>query len=253
MKMYGTLFLAAFLVVAALVVSGQGPHQFTADECLICHTGENGGRDNLRPDVTGACAACHPSARNYQAHPTDLLPKVRLPGDMLLVDGMFTCVSCHEVHARNGAARGGYFLRRKVSGKPFCLICHDVDDRGHLFIGATHGGQFQISDTRTRIDPITLLCIQCHDDRISSLESEVGAGTWSHFSGGLNHPIGVSYRDSYRKNPRDYVPPNMIREGVELFDGKIGCGTCHNRFAGKDFMLVMSNERSRLCFSCHIK
>lgn len=253
MKRYGARLLVVFLVIATLVVAGQGPHQFTAEECLICHKGGEGGRENLRPDVTAACAACHPLARNYQAHPTDLIPQMPLPGDMLLIDGMFTCVSCHDVHAKNGAARGGSFLRRNVAGKPFCLICHDVDERGHLFIGATHGGQFQISDTSTRIDSITLLCIQCHDDRISSLEGAVGSGTWSHFSGRLNHPIGVSYGDSYRKNPQDYVVPGMIGEGVELFDGRIGCGTCHNRFAGKDFMLVMSNERSRLCFSCHIK
>lgn len=252
MKRHAIVALAMVLAVAALVIPAQKPHQFSADECLICHTGEKGGRDNLRPDVTGACAACHPSARNYQAHPTDLLPKMRLPGDMLLVDGLFTCVSCHDVHAHKGAAKGAYFLRRNVSGKPFCLICHDVDDRGHLFIGATHGGQFRVSDATTRVDPITLLCIECHDDRIDSLAGAVGAGTWSHFSGRLNHPIGVSYRDSYRNKPHAYVPPGVIREEVELFDGKIGCGTCHNRFAGKNFMLVMSNERSRLCFSCHI-
>lgn len=129
-----------------------------------------------------------------------------------------------------------------------------MDDKGHLFIGVTHGGQFQVRDAGSRIDPTTMLCIECHDDRISSLDrGGLGSGTWSHFSGRLNHPIGVSYRDAYNKKPHDYVPPGILPEGIELFDGKIGCGTCHNRFAGNNFMMVMSNERSKLCFSCHIK
>lgn len=256
MKRQPAAVLVIFLAVSAvaLVISArQQAHQFSAEECLLCHTGVRGGRGDLRPDVTAACAACHPSARNYQAHPTDLVPKIPLPGDMLLVNGRFTCVSCHDVHARNGkAGREAYFLRRNVSGKSFCLICHDVDDKGHLFIGVTHGGQFQVKDKSARVDPTTLLCIECHYDRIDSLDGGLGAGTWSHFSGRLNHPIGVSYRDAYRRKPKSYVSPSMIGKGIELFDGKIGCGTCHNRFADKNFMLVMSNERSKLCFSCHI-
>jgi|GEM_PF-5925143 len=106
MKMKWPVFgaLVMVLVVTALVISAQKPHQFATDECRICHSGKKPGRGDLRPDVTGACATCHPSARNYQAHPTDLFPKMPLPGDMILVDGRFTCVSCHEVHARTGKA-----------------------------------------------------------------------------------------------------------------------------------------------------
>lgn len=249
--------LAIALAVSAIafaISARPQAHQFSSGECRICHRGERGGRGDLRSDITEACASCHPSARNYQAHPTDLVPKIRLPGDMLLVEGRFTCVSCHDVHAKTGkAGREAYFLRRNVSGKPFCLICHDVDDKGHLFIGVTHGGQFQVKDARGRVDSTTLLCIECHYDRIDSLDGGLGSGTWSHFSGKLNHPIGVSYQEAYRRKPRSYVQPSMIGDGIELFDGKIGCGTCHNRFAGKNYMLVMGNERSRLCFSCHLK
>ena len=242
------------IALAALVFSAEKKHRFTTEECLICHTDQNGSRENLRVDITGACATCHPSARNYQSHPTDFVPKMSLPGDVLLVDERFTCVSCHDVHDKKGmSGKGGYFLRRNISGKPFCLICHDVDDKGHLFIGATHVGQFKVNDVGTRIDEVTLLCLECHDDWIDAMDREFRAGTWNHFSGRLNHPIGVSYQEAYRKKPVSYVHPSTLSEEIELFEGKIGCGTCHNRFRNKRFMLVMANNRSKLCFSCHIK
>lgn len=175
MKRNKAIALALVLAVSAIafVISAQQQaHQFTSEECLLCHTQEKGGSGELRPDVTEACASCHPSARSYQTHPTDIVPKISLPGDMLLVGGRLTCVSCHDVHAQTG---GGYFLRRNVDGKSFCLICHDVDDKGHLFMGATHGCQFQVCDLKERVDPTTLLCIECHDDRIDSLSKGFGA------------------------------------------------------------------------------
>ncbi len=243
------LVLAVIGGIVTLVVSAQKGHEFARDECSLCHTSTNGNFKKLRADVTTACASCHPSARNYRAHPTDLIPKMPLPGDMLLVNGKFTCVSCHDVHKKSTFSR--YYLRRNISGKPFCLICHDVDSKGHLFVGATHTGQFQVEDNRSRLDAVTLLCIECHDDRVDSISSETGAGSWNHFSGRLNHPIGVSYQEAYRKKPKTFVAPMIVPEGITLFDGKIGCGTCHNRYSPHNQMLVMSNVRSKLCFSCH--
>ncbi|MBW6520660.1 MAG: cytochrome c3 family protein [Desulfoarculaceae bacterium] len=251
------LALALVLAVSAIafVISArQQAHRFTSEECLLCHTQEKGGSGELRPDVTEACASCHPSAKSYQSHPTDLVPKNPLPGDMLLVNGRLTCVSCHDVHARNGrAGKDTFFLRRNVDGKSFCLICHDVTDKGHLFIGATHGCRFQVCDSSARVDPTTLLCIECHEDRIDSLDKGLGAENLGQISYREKHPVGLSYVDAYRRDPASYVPPDMLGDGIELYDGKIGCGTCHNRFAGENFMLVMRNERSRLCLSCHIK
>ncbi|MFH7319587.1 cytochrome c3 family protein [Desulfurivibrio sp. D14AmB] len=250
-----TLVLVLAASTALLVTSAQEAHRFTAEECLICHTEAEGSLDNLRPEITEACATCHPSAGNYQSHPTDIIPKMAVPGDMLLVEGLFTCVSCHDVHARgNRWGKPAYFLRRSVDGRSFCLICHEVDQKGHLFIGATHGGQFiaEPQGSGSNIDPITLRCIGCHDERIADLHV-LGSGSWNHASGNLNHPVGVSYRQAYRKRPLAYVPPEALGKEIELFEGNIGCGTCHSRYSPRNFMLVMSNQRSALCFSCHIK
>ncbi|MBD1400685.1 cytochrome c3 family protein [Pelovirga terrestris] len=247
--------IISVVLIAAWVLSSQDGHRFAPDDCLICHTSAQGGRNNLRPDVTESCATCHPSQRDYQAHPTDIIPKKHLPGDMLLVDGRFTCVSCHDVHQGKSKSgrRAAYYLRRNVAGKPFCLICHDVDDKGHMLIGTTHVGQFEVQDRGIRMDATTLLCIECHMDRIASIDADLGAGNWNHFSGRLNHPIGSSYQEAYRERPMAYTPPEFLPEEVKLFDGKIGCGTCHNRYSGIQHMLVISNYRSALCLSCHNK
>lgn len=251
-------FVCAILVgvlISAWVLSSQNGHRFTPEDCLICHTKEDGGLTNLRADVTAACATCHPTKRDYQAHPTDLVPKKNLPGDILLVEGRFTCVSCHDVHGAKQqlGRRAAYFLRRNVDGKPFCLICHDVDEKGHLFIGATHLGTFAEKDTTSTIDATTLLCIVCHDDRIDSMDKQLGAGSWNHFAIRLEHPVGSDYRQSYNKQPNAFTPPELLDSTVQLFNGKIGCGTCHNRYYGNRYMLAMNNERSSLCFACHLK
>ncbi|NOX25002.1 MAG: hypothetical protein GXP59_02590 [Deltaproteobacteria bacterium] len=235
---------------AALVLSSQKPHQFSADQCLICHTDAKGGDDDLRSDITEACATCHPTLRNYQAHPTDIIPRIPIPADMLLINGRLTCITCHDVHDKSEHHRN--FLRRGVSGKPFCLICHDVDAEGHLFIGTTHNGNYKVSDPTSQIDSTTLLCLECHSDRIDALDKGLGAGTWSHSDGRSEHPVGVSYEEAYRKHPRAYVPPGMLNKGLELYDGKIGCGTCHNPYTGKKNMLTVGNKHSTLCFACHI-
>jgi len=38
-----------------------------------------------------------------------------------------------------------------------------------------------------------------------------------------------------------------------LFDGKVGCLSCHNPYGDKKYSLVMENKRSGLCLACHRK
>ncbi len=68
-----------------------------------------------------------------------------------------------------------------------------------------------------------------------------------------DHPIGVSYP----AGRRGFRPMAFVQaEGkIRLPQGRIECVSCHDphNASGAAKMLVMSNRRSALCLSCHIK
>ncbi len=117
-------------------------------------------------------------------------------------------------------------------------------------------------DTRVAgLDAASLVCLSCHDGTVAS---DVYAGAhamkWSDLSAGgvppgrtrvINHPVGVRYPEGRR----DYHSQAAVeRDGrVRLPEGRIQCTTCHDphNSANHPGMLVMSNERSRLCLACH--
>jgi predicted CXXCH cytochrome family protein len=63
------------------------------------------------------------------------------------------------------------------------------------------------------------------------------------------HPIGA---EQHPRGPGDnLVHPNSLDPRIRLFDGRVGCGSCHSPYAREHALLVMSNDRSALCLSCH--
>jgi predicted CXXCH cytochrome family protein len=89
-------------------------------------------------------------------------------------------------------------------------------------------------------------------DVMSSRPAEIrlGAGIFNHNSGG-SHPIGVDYTRAFTRG--GFAHPSRLDPSVVLFNGKIGCGTCHNLYSKRKYYLSASNERSALCFQCHVK
>ena len=107
-------------------------------------------------------------------------------------------------------------------------------------------------------DMTTGTCLQCHDGTIAQgilYNNSTNSNPQSNFTDYHNlhtasnsHPVDVSYP----RNNREYINSRQLDKRLVLSDGKITCFTCH---AG-DYDLVnlsLSNERSRLCLSCHIK
>jgi predicted CXXCH cytochrome family protein len=111
------------------------------------------------------------------------------------------------------------------------------------------------------LNAASLICLSCHDGVVAP---DVYAGqhamTWSERSAsGLDpgkvrltsHPVGVPYPAG---DPKYESASAVTSDGrIKLPDGRIQCTTCHDphnteRHAG---LLVRSNERSRLCLSCH--
>jgi len=171
-------YLILFCVAGSYALSGQR-HEFLSDECGLCHTNEINDPGNLKPAVTQACETCHTDQKEIQTHPTDIYPTLSIPKDMTLIEGRMTCITCHYVHPKKGKSsrKGLYFLRRQIRGQLFCAICHEIDEKGHIIKDDVHTGSYKEEDSTTRLDMISLECIECHDTLMREDVSSLGAGT----------------------------------------------------------------------------
>lgn len=149
--------------------------------------------------------------------------------------------------------------------RDLCLPCHTphVTSREAPLITATQpavvSGVPLGSDAQ--LNAASLVCLSCHDGVVAP---DVYAGphamTWSDRAvGGVragasrltSHPIGTLYPVA---RPDYNSPAAVSRDGrIRLPEGRVQCTTCHDphnteRHHG---MLVISNERSRLCLACH--
>jgi predicted CXXCH cytochrome family protein len=269
MKKFFVITLLLVFIAAGVYCLEKRPHDFTPDECVLCH-GESGSSTPDKMDtVRTLCDQCHGEiyADSYM-HPTEVVPTVvRIPADFpLSAGGMITCTTCHNVHGPYETPFGtpSRFLRRFEHGKAFCDICHGnvgVMSEGHSSaLGEAHFRSQYIVTGEEDIDPMSKNCIICHDGAFAS-SVVINAGLWSHnptsefFDRGMNnHPIGVDYEAARTRSGRrsDLRPIDEVDRRLFFFNGRIGCGTCHNPYAESLSHLVMPDYRSKLCFSCHM-
>jgi predicted CXXCH cytochrome family protein len=150
------------------------------------------------------------------------------------------------------------------SGRELCLPCHTP----HLMRGAPprldqrQGGTLPLRPYETAgvvLDSWSLVCLGCHDgvtapDVYTSAHAtlfgdQVGnerLGT----TGLSSHPVGTAYPTAvhgYRSRAQ------VEAAGLPLPDGHIQCATCHDAHNARRIprMLRVSNDRSRLCLTCH--
>lgn len=253
-KLKATLLLVLISIATFVYSLLREPHQFTQQECTICHIGPNYGESDVKTKITFACETCHSENARILSHPTDVYPTISIPKDMPLTEGRLTCLTCHYTHNDKDKqfTQRHYFLRRQIRGIIFCSACHKLDHNKHIIFRNAHKGVYDEMNINTRIDPMSLECIQCHDRKLSDPKL-LGAGSWMHLGKKFNHPIGIKYRDVSSRKMNGFNPPESIRREVKLFNGKIGCGTCHNIYSKEKGMLSMSNRDGKLCTQCHRK
>lgn len=202
-------------------------------------------------------------------HPVGVIPStaVTVPSSWPVDNrGAITCLTCHADIPTSREVSGPQ-LRDFESHAPqaadFCARCHGETDQGSArsvhwrTLGVAHlpsdrtdprdGGG--VLDTRTR------QCLSCHDG-VSAPES-TNTTPWARSLGNMgdkrrNHPIGVQYRDLGR--PKDLSPlrpASLLPREVALPNGKVGCLSCHNLFAGGEYLLTVPTKGSELCLTCH--
>jgi len=256
----------------------ESPHNFSSGECFGCHFTLPEPGDIMPHRFTGnisvLCTRCHEI--DPSSHVVDVVPLIGVPPGMPLSDtGTITCGTCHDPHTNAADPATGektYFLRQSGPGQEFCLLCHeDPVFLGKVSIFSAEGrvthrrsmtrahgfAHLDVVDYTQELDPLSVTCIGCHDAGEAEPDPQLlGMGIWEHGGGiGLTHPIGINYAGEARKHDdlvREYgLDPRLI-----LFDGKIGCCTCHNMYKeGGGMGLAIGDEGhyQDLCLGCHIK
>ncbi len=272
MKKYWFYIFSTLLLFVTIAIQAmeKNPHEFKQSECILCHqVGALGNILGTGEQLTPLCESCHPDLfTNGYMHPVDIRPRtVTIPLDMpLSSDGMLTCNTCHDVHTSPVTPLGtpSSFLRRIESGRVFCISCHgtDLEDAGHrAILGEAHfQSEYIVTDPFADCDPTSINCISCHDGSIGGSVT-VNTGVWIHqqsyFGDGHEkggHPICFDYETAQRKTGRktDLQPRPMVDMRLTFYNGKMGCGTCHNPYHDEENYLVMENRASQLCLSCHL-
>ena len=198
----------------------RSPHDFKEEECARCHLEDPRGKKSPLPLVAPEkelCMSCHKPLDATLSHPVDVEPEhVRVPVDMpLSKEGYITCSTCHDIHSsfRTPFGAKSHFLRRRVSGRQFCIVCHKEND---VTTAGTHSGviqqahfksRFFVMDKTRPIDSVSSECLTCHDGSVGKL-SVIGVGIWTHgenfigYDAGL-HPVGIDYEDARKRSGGD--------------------------------------------------
>ncbi len=228
-------------------------------------------------NVNRACTSggCHAYDRSLN-HPVGVvvpdperLPSYMPPDHIDRID----CLTCHSDPRPTTPAVADYDdAGEKMiivpDGDDLCGSCHmqmhgDGRTPAHWrFSNKAHLGPIgPLSPSTTRmdvafddIDPESMTCVSCHDDikitvpRANETRYERTA-RWATMS---DHAIGMRYAAVARQRGEFNYPP-IDAERIRLFDGKVGCGSCHSLYADNPAYLAVQQTSGRLCRSCHIK
>jgi predicted CXXCH cytochrome family protein len=205
---------------------------------------------------------------------------MKVPDNLPLVDGRLACTTCHDssssdrhLQARQEhdgllrGASGGAGGAGGPAGQQFCAQCHPTTGQDRAAAHAMTIGQAHLRwpDHAPRTaalaklggkpgDSDTHLCLSCHD---GTLASNVG-GLFDSHGDTLHgsHPVDVTYREHpIRKGKLDlavsFFPAQTLDPRIRLIDDQVACASCHSPYAQEPGHLIMSNQRSKLCLSCH--
>lgn len=110
--------------------------------------------------------------------------------------------------------------------------------------------------------PTSLVCLGCHDGTVATSTITGAHAMLAGVRGGFRPPDGFVWRDHpigipYPAHRRDYRPESYVTKSgtIRLPEGRVECISCHDPHneAGVRGMLVISNRRSALCLTCHVK
>lgn len=284
-----TGFAAGLLLVVLMLVSVNSfaSRQVAANislhhfelPCDNCHADDwyQSDRNNkvaLNDDLNRLCtiSGCH----DYDAvlnHPVGVtVTGSRLSGMKTDENSQLTCLTCHE--QSNTSETGEINANRDrflfVPDSPdFCASCHtnsvgSLAGRVHWqFSSKAHLGSI-LSDSISSqmsfgpigdIDDESRTCLGCHDNIAVTipLSDETQSQKFDRWKRMSDHPIGIDYTQIAMRLAGEYRFPLSFESRIRLFDGKVGCGSCHSLYADNKAHIVLEGQDDILCRTCHIK
>lgn len=218
----------------------------------------------------GRCRGCH-QIDAFLSHPVNIAPTMDVPASLPLDYGRISCLTCHdsrveqEGHASDPSRPG--LIRDNQSRVTLCTSCHKNASESYQDMHATSLSRAHLmsrtegstSDSHTwpgRLDHESSTCLSCHDGSVASDVGHTpeGASSLPRFANMPfgSHPIGIDYQIT---NQDPHVAPLKPRSSLDsrirLFNNQLGCGSCHSPYSPLKNILVMSNQRSALCLTCH--
>jgi predicted CXXCH cytochrome family protein len=216
------------------------------------------------------CGTCHVPDGLF-SHPVDIPPSMAVPEHLPLVDGRLSCVTCHRAESATEHALARHthsaLLRGTLTGPAFCQQCHEPSDPGRSAMHSVALGRAHLRSPTTIVsfkggskasfNETSVLtsaeCLACHDGSVAiAVQHAVPGQDWvgDRRRIGLlpSHPVSITYPDR-----EGYVNRSNLDGRLRLHDGRVECSSCHSLYASEPDLLVVPNDRSTLCLSCHDK
>ncbi len=250
--------------------------------CDTCHAPSSAPRaavfeESPSPQFTGdvnrACTSggCHAYDRSLN-HPVGVTVRGRLRAHMPLdIRGRVTCLTCHDASQSptpTGDDDTGERMIIVPDGGDLCGSCHmqmqgDGRTPSHWrFSNKAHLGSIdprpplatRMDIAFNKIDRESMTCVSCHDEITVTVpqENETSSQRAARWTTMSDHAIGMRYVAVARQRGELKYPP-ADAERIRLFDGKVGCGSCHSLYADNPAYLVAKQNNGQLCRKCHIK
>lgn len=189
----------------------------------------------ISPTVT--CLNCHlPQESDSRDTNEDQGPFLQDPGNV-------SCASCHEKLPGSIRQQSHWKFSQKahlVSLKPASMNNEVAGDSDALAAGD--------------IDMESNTCLSCHDEVTVTIPAmnETRQEKADRFRSMTDHPIGMNYGYILSQNKMYFNSLKGQERRIRMFDGKVGCGSCHSLYSDIPSKLTVEyEEESRLCHTCH--
>ncbi len=213
---------------------------------------------------------CH-AYDSQMSHPVGVKVKSIPEGIPLNSNSEITCITCHqmsivpEVIDPNTHESNDTLVINTTPHFDLCSSCHaqsggSLKKQSHWTAVSAHLVKLNpntASETTLgmteMVDAESRSCLSCHEDVSVSIPAFNGnAGYRNTNSESMSgHSIGVNYNRAQMRLGAASKYRTNLKKKIRLFDGNVGCGSCHSLYSKNHMNLVRENPKGELCMECH--